>query len=172
MSVCIEKTENTEISAPAAVDTAIVDELVARCDYYLALYVQQVSINQKLSKLYRETLERAAAEKAAAEKAAAERAEAEKETAEKAAAENAAAAEIHQELEKILMELITNNDEFAAALAEKDKLITRKNMQIMQLGVQNMKYRQLIERIKSRWYGRVLIWAYRFCCRIGILKEL
>ena len=67
--------------------------------------------------------------------------------------------------------LVNGNDNFAATLAEKDKLIAHQQVQIMQLGAQNKKYQQLADRIMSRWYGRLLMRMYRFCCRIGIFKE-
>lgn len=165
MQVCAEKTVKTDVaptenlqnvSQAYAVNEKMVDELVARCDYYLALYVQQLAINEKLSKAQQETTETTGAGKTAAEQA---------------AVEKATGSQINPELEKVLNELIAGNDNFAAILAEKDKLIAHQQVQIMQLGAQNKKYQQLADRIMSRWYGRLLMRAYRFCCRIGIFKE-
>ena len=75
-------------------------------------------------------------------------------------------------LEQVLRELISVNDELLIQIEEKERLLSRQKIQIEYLGAQNMRYKRIMDRISSRWYGRILKKCYHFSCRLGIIKPL
>lgn len=186
MPICVDELEKIDVSPigniqqqnqqPSTMETGLVDELVARCDYYLALYVQQVSINQKLINLQQNLAEITDAGKDISERTVTEGTVAavpgDQPKIEEPTEVVSTVNEKKTELEKTLNELIIRNDNFAATLVEKDKQLALQNVRIAYLAAQNMKYKQLVERIKSKWYGRLMIRVYHFFCKIGIIQAL
>lgn len=75
-------------------------------------------------------------------------------------------------LEQVLRELISVNDELLIQIEEKERLLSRQKIQIEYLGAQNMRYKRIMDRISSRWYGRILKKCYHLSCRLGIIKPL
>lgn len=75
-------------------------------------------------------------------------------------------------LEHVLRELILMNDELLIQIEEKERLLLRQKIQMEYLGAQNMRYKRIMDRISSRWYGRILKKCYHLSCRLGIIKPL
>lgn len=75
-------------------------------------------------------------------------------------------------LEQVLKEIISVNDELLVQIEEKERLLSRQRIQIEYLGAQNMRYKRIMDRISSRWYGKLLKKCYHFSCRLGIIKPL
>lgn len=125
-------------------EAKIINELILRCDHYYTLYMEQIEINKKLKeKVFDGT-----------------------------GVENNKNISKDSKLQEVLKELIFTCDKFSIEIQNKNKLLNHQKTQITYLGAQNMRYKRIMERISSRWYGRLLKKGYHFCCRIGIISPL
>lgn len=146
------------LEAPAS-DTqqidAIVEYLVATCDYYAARCIQESALREEQSGQLaqaRQQLELAQTEPQALP------------------AQQRDAGTQQSKLDELAMRsfhLVALGNELAQALERKEKQCARQKVQIDYLNAQVARYQRLVERLKQTWYGKLLIKIYHIVRKLG-----
>lgn len=138
--------------------TAIVEHLIASCDYYVARYVQESALLEDQSKQLTEVKHLLNLAHMDSESACTETNEAQGLMSRQG---NAQMQQIKlDKLANDIFQLISYGDELAKALERKEKQCARQKVQIDYLNARVERYQRLVARIKQTWYGKFLIKIY------------
>lgn len=156
---------------------AIVERLVAACDYYAARCIQESGLRDRQSDELDQTrrqLDSAQEELKAArdevEKLRVLLARQEEAHAQEDARAQEEARARQEELDALAsrsFQLLALGDELAQALEHTKRQCARQRVQIDCLNAQVARYQRLIERLKGAWYGKILIRIYHIFQKLG-----
>lgn len=145
--------------------TAIVEHLIASCDYYVARCIQESALREERDEQLAQAQQQLELTKT---ELGTTRGETEKLQALLSRKEDECAQQAElDEFAEMIFQLVAQGDELARALERKEKQCARQKVQIDYLNARVARYQRLIERLKQTWYGKFLIKIYHIMQKLG-----